>query len=366
MMPIDRTLRITTATEREIRMTREFDAPRHLVFEALTRPELLRRWLGVFGDWSMELCEIDLTVGGSYRYVWRRTDGERLGMHGVYREIRPTVLLVATEAFDESWYSGEALTTTELSQHGSTTTVTVTTLFESQASRDMALRSGMEHGVSAGYEALDVLLASEPALDTIAARYRRRADRFEATVAAVRPEQWSQPSPCEKWTARDVVGHIITMHAVMLRPLGRELSPAPSLDADPLGAFKAARADVEAILADPTLAEAEGDTPSGRLTVAAHVDRVVSADMVFHRWDLARATGQGDTLDPVEVEAAWAGTSALPPELLEQFRTPGAFGPGVEVFGAEVKIAEDAPLQDRLLGLIGRDPSWSPPVGRRA
>jgi uncharacterized protein (TIGR03086 family) len=364
-MPIDRTLKITTPSEREIRMTREFDAPRHLVFDALTRPELLRRWFGVFGDWSMEQCEIDLTVGGSYHYVWRRADGERLGMRGIYREIQPTVRLVATEAFDEAWYSGEALTTTELSQDGSITTITMTTLYESQAGRDMALRSGMEHGVSAGYEALDALLASEPVLDTIAARYRRRADRFGATVAAVRPEQWSQPSPCEQWTARDVVGHIIAMHAAMLRPLDRELSPAPSLDADPLGAFTAARADIETILADRALAETEGDTPSGRLTVAAHVDRVVSADMVFHGWDLARATGQADTMDPTEVEAAWAGISTLPPDLLEQFRTPGAFGPGVEVFGAEVKVAEDAPLQDRLLGLIGRDPAWSPLAGRR-
>jgi uncharacterized protein (TIGR03086 family) len=364
-MPIDRTLKITTPSEREIRMTRDFDAPRHLVFEALTRPELLRRWFGVFGDWSMELCEIDLTVGGSYRYIWRRKDGERLGMRGVYREIEPTIRLVATEAFEESWYSGEAVTTTELTLRGSTTTVTMTTLYESQEGRDMALGSGMERGVTAGYEALDVLLASAPSLDVVAARYRRRADRFEATVAAVRPDQWSQPSPCEKWSARDVVAHIIEMHAVMLRPLGRELSPAPSLDADPLGAFKAARADIEVILADPALAEAEGDTPSGRLTVAAHVDRVVSADMVFHGWDLARATGQDDTMDVGEVEAAWAGISALPPELLEQFRTPGAFGPGVEVFGPEVPVAEDAPLQDRLLGAIGRDPAWAPLAGRR-
>src|SRR4051794_19794672 len=128
---------------------------------------------------------------------------------------------------------------------------------------------------------------------------------------------------------RGVVGHIVDMHAVMLRPLGRQLSPAPSLADDPLGAFKAARADVEALLRDPVIATTEVDAPAGRMTVEQHVDQVPSADMVFLGWDLARATGQDDVIDPVEVEGIWSGMSAMPPELLEQFRTPGAFGPGV-------------------------------------
>jgi len=188
-------------------------------------------------------------------------------------------------------------------------------------------------------------------------RYRARADAFEAKVAAVRPGQWSNQSPCRDWNARDVVGHIVEMHGVMLRPLHRQLSSAPSLEADPLAAFAAARADVQAVLDDPALAGMSCDTPSGRMTAAQHIDQVVSQDMVLHGWDLARATGQDDTMDPDEVQRLWTATSALPAELLEQFRTPGAFGPGVEVFGPEVKVPEDAPLQDRLLGMIGRDPS---------
>ncbi|MEU5878314.1 TIGR03086 family metal-binding protein [Spirillospora sp. NPDC047279] len=197
-------------------------------------------------------------------------------------------------------------------------------------------------------------------MSEIADRYRRRADAFEAKVAAVRPGQWEDPSPCEKWTARDVVRHIIDMHAVMLRPHGRTLTPAPSVDDDPVAALRAARADVEALLADPALAAFEGTSPAGTMTTEQHIDQVVSADLPLHGWDLARATGQDDTIDPLDVEPFWQGMTSLPPEVIESFRTPGAHGPGVEVFGPEVKVPADAPLQDRLLGFIGRDPRWRP------
>jgi uncharacterized protein (TIGR03086 family) len=186
----------------------------------------------------------------------------------------------------------------------------------------------------------------------IADRYRTRADAFQSKVAAARPDRWDDRSPCADWTARDVVGHIIDMHGVMLRPLGRGLSPAPALADDPLGAFTAARADVEALLADPEVAATEVDTPMGRSTVEQHVDQVVSTDLVIHGWDLARATGQDDTIDPAEVDRMWPGVQHIP----EEMRIPGAFGPGVVVFGPEVKVPEDASRQDRLLGLLGRDP----------
>jgi len=194
-------------------------------------------------------------------------------------------------------------------------------------------------------------------LTTIADRYRAHADAFEAKVAAVRPDQWERQSPCEDWTARDVVGHIVDMHGAMLHPMGRTLSPAPSLQDDPLAAFRSARADVETLLADPATAGTECQTPGGQVTFAEHVDQVVSDDMVLHGWDLAKATGQDDTMDPADVERMWAGTSAIPAEMMERLRTPDAFGPGIKVFGPEVKVAEDAPLQHRLLGLIGRDPN---------
>jgi uncharacterized protein (TIGR03086 family) len=198
-------------------------------------------------------------------------------------------------------------------------------------------------------------------MSAIADRYRRHADAFERKVAVVRSDQWANRSPCEAWSARDVVDHIVSMHGVMLRPVDRAPSPAPSVSDDPLGAFQAARADVEAVLDDHELAVAECETPNGRMTVEQQIDEVVSDDLVLHGWDLARATQQDDTMEPEDVERLWSITTAIPAELMEKYRTPGAFGPGVEVFGPEVDVPEDAPLQDRLLGLIGRDPGWSGP-----
>lgn len=154
------TLKVTTPTEREIVMTRDFAAPRRLVFEAWTKPDLLKRWLGVFGSWSLVVCEIDLKVGGAYRYVWRGPDGADMGMRGVYREIVPPERLVATEKFDEPWYPGEALDTLVLVEQGGRTTLTTTVLYESREARDTALKSGMEQGVAASYDNLAELLAS--------------------------------------------------------------------------------------------------------------------------------------------------------------------------------------------------------------
>ena len=156
----DATLKITTPTDRELAMTRVFDAPRHLVFEALTRPELVRRWLLGPDGWSMPVCEIDLKVGGAYRYVWRRDkDGSEMGMGGVFREVVPSERLVATEKFDQAWYPGEAVSTTVLTEQDGRTTLTNTVLYESREARDGVLKSGMETGVARSYDRLAELLA---------------------------------------------------------------------------------------------------------------------------------------------------------------------------------------------------------------
>lgn len=186
----------------------------------------------------------------------------------------------------------------------------------------------------------------------IAERYRRRADAFERKVAAVPADQWENQSPCAKWTARDVVEHVVTMHAVMLTPVARTLEPAD----DPLTAFQEARAAVEDVLDDPIAALTEVDTPTGPMTTERHIDEVVSDDLVVHGWDLARATGQDETMEPVDIDSLWAKAAAIPPELMTKYRTPGAFGEGIEVYGAEVPVPAEAPLQDRLLGLLGREP----------
>jgi uncharacterized protein YndB with AHSA1/START domain len=154
------TLQITTPTEREIVMSRVFDAPRNLVFDAWTKPELLERWLGVRGGWSMAVCEVDLRVGGAYRFVWRGPDGTEMGMGGVYREIVPPERLVATESFDEPWHSGEALDTIVLVENDGKTTATTTVLYASEEIRNAVLESGMASGVAESYDTLAEYLAS--------------------------------------------------------------------------------------------------------------------------------------------------------------------------------------------------------------
>ena len=153
-------LEVTTPSDREIAMTRTFDAPRRLLFEAITKPEFIKRWLLGPDGWSMPVCEFDGQVGHPYRYVWRRQrDGHEMGMGGLIREMSPPERMVLTERFDDAWYPGEALVTHTLVERDGKTIYTVTMLFESREARDVTLKSGMESGVVASYERLDRILA---------------------------------------------------------------------------------------------------------------------------------------------------------------------------------------------------------------
>jgi uncharacterized protein YndB with AHSA1/START domain len=152
-------LQVTTPSDREIAMTRVFDAPRALVFEALTTPELVQRWLLGPPGWTMPHCQIDLKVGGTYRYVWRNDEkGKEFGTGGVFREIHPPARLVHTERMDGA--PGEALNTVTLVEQDGRTTLTQTMLFDSRENRDATLQSGMEKGVAISYDRLAELLAS--------------------------------------------------------------------------------------------------------------------------------------------------------------------------------------------------------------
>jgi len=154
-------LKVTTPSDREIALTRVFDAPRTLVFDAHTKPDLVRQWLLGPPGWSLPVCEMDVRVGGKYRWVWRHDrDGTEMGMGGVYREIVKPERLVATERFDEAWYPGEGLNTLVLVEQGGRTTLTQTMRYESREARDAVIKSGMESGVAASYERLADLLAS--------------------------------------------------------------------------------------------------------------------------------------------------------------------------------------------------------------
>jgi uncharacterized protein YndB with AHSA1/START domain len=162
-MPNTGALKITTPTDREIVFTRVFDAPRELVFEAMTRPELLKRWLLGPPGWTMPICEIDLRVGGAYRYVWRSADGVEMGMGGIHREIVRPERIVCTQLFDEDWTGGEAVGTLVLVERNGNTTLTNTVLDSSREARDAVLKTPMEDGMAAGYDRLAELLASHEA-----------------------------------------------------------------------------------------------------------------------------------------------------------------------------------------------------------
>lgn len=183
-------------------------------------------------------------------------------------------------------------------------------------------------------------------MSDIADRIDRLSDAFEAKIRAAPDDSWSNPSPCEDWTARDVVRHVVDVHGMMIRPLARTLSEAPSVDDDPVAAFRSARADVAAVLADPELATTEYEGVFGRAVVQETIDRFLGFDLVVHGWDLARATGQDETIDPAEVDRLARDAAALG----DAIRSPGVCGPAVTV-------PDDAPAQDRLLALLGRDPA---------
>ncbi|HZM39027.1 MAG TPA: maleylpyruvate isomerase family mycothiol-dependent enzyme [Acidimicrobiales bacterium] len=180
----------------------------------------------------------------------------------------------------------------------------------------------------------------------VAAEYRRRADRFEGLVAGTPPDRWSSPSPCAGWTARDVVIHVVDFSAQVLHErAGIDDAPRFAEFETPLDAFRATRAAVEHVLDD-------AGTPDG---VATYIQWSLGFDLPQHGWDLAMATGQDATIAPEELEIIWGSGD---PEAFES-----AFGwqRAQGWYGAPIPVPEDAPLQDRVLGVLGRDPHWSAP-----
>lgn len=177
----------------------------------------------------------------------------------------------------------------------------------------------------------------------ISERYRRLADAFADKVAAVPDDRWSSPSPCPDWTARDVVRHVVHTQGMFLGFVGRELGDIPSVDDDPLGAWNAARAVVLAGLEDPARAAEEFQGMSGPSRFDAAVDRFLSFDLVVHGWDLARAAGLDERIDPADVDDVRRAAEGFG----DAMRSPGAFGPAVEP-------PRDADEQARVLAFLGR------------
>lgn len=173
------TLRVTTPSDREIVITRVFDAPRLLVWDAMSKPELLKRWMFAPPGWVMTACEEDPRPGGSFRWAWNGSDGKPvMTMRGVYREVVPPKpdgtggRAVRTESFEMGCASqmGEQVCTLTLSEQrgpggagGARTTLTLTIVYPSKEARDATIASGMDQGMAAGYDQLDAMLAASAA-----------------------------------------------------------------------------------------------------------------------------------------------------------------------------------------------------------
>ena len=148
------TFTVTTPSDCEIRMTRLFDAPRDLVFEAMSQPEHIKQWWGRLGEgYSVPVCEVDLRVGGAWRFVNRHPKGEA-AFHGVYREINPPERVVFTEIFEE-FPDAESVVTAVLTEERGKTRITATVRYPSVEVRDAVMQSGMAHGAAISYDRLE-------------------------------------------------------------------------------------------------------------------------------------------------------------------------------------------------------------------
>ncbi len=183
-------------------------------------------------------------------------------------------------------------------------------------------------------------------MSAIADSYREVAAGFTARAKAVKPDAWDNPAPCEGWVARDVVRHMVEwMPGMVLTPADIEMVDAPSVDDDPLGAWLALDRALQSALDDPAKASQEFENVVGTFTVEAGIDMFCTPDVFLHSWDLARATGGDERLDPVRVHEMFVGMQPLDAVL----RDSGQFGPRVEV-------PDDADEQTKLIAFIGRQP----------
>ena len=148
--------------ERELVIRRAFNASKDLVFQAHTECRHLKRWMFGPDGWSLDVCEIDLNVGGKYRWVWKKGDIE-MGAGGEYREVSRPDRIVCTEQFDDPWYQGEAVSTVTFDERDGVTTLTNTMLYVSREARDTVVQSPMEEGLSLGFDRLDALLSESAA-----------------------------------------------------------------------------------------------------------------------------------------------------------------------------------------------------------
>jgi uncharacterized protein YndB with AHSA1/START domain len=151
------TVKATIQGDRELVVTRTFDAPRHLVYKAWTTPKYVKQWMLGPDGWSMPVCEMDLRPGGAWHFVWRKDDGTEMEMRGVHKEVKPPERLVSTESWGGPW--PETLNTLVLTEKDGQTTMTLTILYVSKEARDAALQTGMTKGMELSFQRLERELA---------------------------------------------------------------------------------------------------------------------------------------------------------------------------------------------------------------
>lgn len=149
-------LSVTTPSDTEIVVTRAFEAPRDLVWQAYTEPAHLRQWMGGFEGWVMTVCEMELRPGGTYHFAWRQEDGTEMVISGEVREVDAPARLVSTESWGGDW--AEAINTIDFVEENGVTTLTTTVAYPSKEARDAALATGMTDGMSTSYDRLEALL----------------------------------------------------------------------------------------------------------------------------------------------------------------------------------------------------------------
>ncbi|HEY7042674.1 MAG TPA: TIGR03086 family metal-binding protein [Nocardioidaceae bacterium] len=181
-------------------------------------------------------------------------------------------------------------------------------------------------------------------MSEVSSRFARLAATMTDRISAVDDGAWENPSPCQGWTARDLVQHLVDTYGMFGGFVDQQLTPGSEVAEDPLGAWISARDQMQAWLDDPAVAKREVQGVSGTTTFEASVNRFICFDLLVHGWDLAKATGQDTTIDPAELSNLWADTEAFG----DNIRTGGVCGP-------ELPAPEDATEQERLLAFLGRD-----------
>ena len=332
---------VTLPSDTEILITRTFEAPRPLVWDALTTPRHLLRWWGP--DWQpLVRCEIDLRPGGAWRYVTRDADGNELAWRGTYQTIVAPERIESTELF-EGFPDAESVNVMTLTEVDGLTTLKTLVRHATKENRDGHVDSGMEAGMQQTFDRLDDLLSTA---DSTAERFRRVAGRFTDRAAEVSPEAWNNPAPCAGWTARDIVGHMVGWVPSVIGKAGIDFPAGPPIDTDPYGAWTTLADTLQAALDDPTVAQRTFDAgPPGRMTVENAIGMIVFGDVLIHTWDLATAAGLDDRLDPLIVSEMLVGMQPLD----DMLRQSGHYGPKVDV-------ADDADDQTKLIAFTGRQP----------